>query len=1000
MLAIGLAGFAYVQRQQAIARSGEAKIELSRALMTAGNPPGALSAAIDGTHTIKEAGGSTIPAEAALYELFWSKPLPVATTMLNQASTGMPRISLASLTAESRRNADGKVVDVFCVPAARQDKEPAIGPDEYCLEFSSRGLVPVPPSGKDNDVEHFTSAQTVDEKNYTVEENGISLNLDGKIYKLGLEGVKSKANFSRITTCNDRWIIAQFGDDHLDKVTTILFDKMTNSQKILSDAPFVHNGHDPACHSHSSYITLIGRGGPIVLVDGDSGKSKVPDLRSFNTFRHGFEDPDSILSLSVSKDLVLFSGAEVARTAGEEKIATQPIIYQLSTGNRLATLGGHEHLLNSAVMAKSGKWAVTATEAGELRVWDVERAVRMGHGNNISNCKYVDNRVLHDFDTDDSVDNDDRCVLPGNDYYARILLFHHHEHEAIVALRATGGSKLFAIDASGNVLRETTIDVDLSSTNAGPWTMSGGNLLAAQDQTGNLKLMSISSLGEVLDTYGPSVRSVSRLYDRDGVDSLLIVDEHGVGELTIDRRGARPSWSYRKRDAILHTSKLAVVARLASKTNGANYDIRLKANGRLHARLGTYVYCSEPDSGWTYGPICAVMDNATGDPIGDHLCLAGHLADEYLYCLAQDRRSIEAYHFGKRKWITIASGAFVSPLYGKKFGKILLHVERFADCSSRIVLSYREHYNGGGGIGSPAQLVFDIEAEHQLMKIAPDIAVGTPGFCTADALMRYAERSEVGVKPTLLGSSPSSRESGAEAETLASKANGAAAVKVSAEKMWAEAYIEVGQKWIEAGDESAGEVMFGFALQHDPGAAKRIAEAKASAYFHRGNASLRARRDDEAKAQFGLALQLGSGIATKQGAELLNEIAWEWFLHSKPAEGLSDAEQAVSLAPKNPAILDTRGQIYLALGRIDEALADLNQVVQLGINSAGTWYARGRANELKSNLDAAIADYRHAAAMTAGNDQNAKYQKSQIEKARGRLVALGVPPTGEMPPPK
>lgn len=39
VFAVVLAGFAYLQRQDAVARTGEAKVELSRALMAAGNPP-------------------------------------------------------------------------------------------------------------------------------------------------------------------------------------------------------------------------------------------------------------------------------------------------------------------------------------------------------------------------------------------------------------------------------------------------------------------------------------------------------------------------------------------------------------------------------------------------------------------------------------------------------------------------------------------------------------------------------------------------------------------------------------------------------------------------------------------------------------------------------------------------------------------------------------------------------------------------------------------------
>ena len=126
-------------------------------------------------------------------------------------------------------------------------------------------------------------------------------------------------------------------------------------------------------------------------------------------------------------------------------------------------------------------------------------------------------------------------------------------------------------------------------------------------------------------------------------------------------------------------------------------------------------------------------------------------------------------------------------------------------------------------------------------------------------------------------------------------------------------------------------------------------------------------------------------------------IAWAAFLdvalRAKPVETLkdvlADAEKAVSLAPDDSGILDTRGQIYLALGRTDAALADLDKAITLGLDSIGTTYARGRAHDLKGNRDAAIADYGKAISGDAGDDDWRKHAQSQ---ARARLEALGVAP--------
>jgi Tfp pilus assembly protein PilF len=81
--------------------------------------------------------------------------------------------------------------------------------------------------------------------------------------------------------------------------------------------------------------------------------------------------------------------------------------------------------------------------------------------------------------------------------------------------------------------------------------------------------------------------------------------------------------------------------------------------------------------------------------------------------------------------------------------------------------------------------------------------------------------------------------------------------------------------------------------------------------------------------------------------------------------------------------------IYLALGRFDEAFADLDKSISMGMNSPGTHLGRGRCYEKKGNNDAAVAGYRKAMEQTAKDD----YEKSAQAKARERLSALGVPLT-------
>ena len=124
-------------------------------------------------------------------------------------------------------------------------------------------------------------------------------------------------------------------------------------------------------------------------------------------------------------------------------------------------------------------------------------------------------------------------------------------------------------------------------------------------------------------------------------------------------------------------------------------------------------------------------------------------------------------------------------------------------------------------------------------------------------------------------------------------------------------------------------------------------------------------------------------------ARLLNSKAWQMLLAGKPAEGLNDAEGAVARAPEDHAILDTRGQIYLALGRFDEALADLNKAITSSTQWPGTYYARGVIYEKRGQIALAIADYRRSielSALTEGDD--GKWEIEAQAKAKARLSAL------------
>jgi len=52
-----------------------------------------------------------------------------------------------------------------------------------------------------------------------------------------------------------------------------------------------------------------------------------------------------------------------------------------------------------------------------------------------------------------------------------------------------------------------------------------------------------------------------------------------------------------------------------------------------------------------------------------------------------------------------------------------------------------------------------------------------------------------------------------------------------------------------------------------------------------------------------------------------------YFKAGKAALGLPDAEKSLELSPNDPATLDTRGSIFEALGRREEAVADFRRAL-------------------------------------------------------------------------
>jgi tetratricopeptide (TPR) repeat protein len=70
------------------------------------------------------------------------------------------------------------------------------------------------------------------------------------------------------------------------------------------------------------------------------------------------------------------------------------------------------------------------------------------------------------------------------------------------------------------------------------------------------------------------------------------------------------------------------------------------------------------------------------------------------------------------------------------------------------------------------------------------------------------------------------------------------------------------------------------------------------------------------------------GVPSVKG-DPYNERAWAYFKAGKAAQGLADVKKSLALRPNDARTLDTRGHIYEALGKREEAIADFRRVLSL-----------------------------------------------------------------------
>lgn len=114
----------------------------------------------------------------------------------------------------------------------------------------------------------------------------------------------------------------------------------------------------------------------------------------------------------------------------------------------------------------------------------------------------------------------------------------------------------------------------------------------------------------------------------------------------------------------------------------------------------------------------------------------------------------------------------------------------------------------------------------------------------------------------------------------------------------------------------------------------------------------------EAIAQFSLAIRLAPNDPRMWNARCWTRGA---FARQLP-EGLADCNTALRLAPGQPDILDSRGLVYLRMGRLDDATRDFSAALHRRPNLATALYGRGIARLKRGDVKGAQADVLQARA--------------------------------------
>lgn len=165
-------------------------------------------------------------------------------------------------------------------------------------------------------------------------------------------------------------------------------------------------------------------------------------------------------------------------------------------------------------------------------------------------------------------------------------------------------------------------------------------------------------------------------------------------------------------------------------------------------------------------------------------------------------------------------------------------------------------------------------------------------------------------------------------------------------------HIMRGYQLIQAGQFTKAIADFDRALELEPNST-RAAGNKAIALLNRD-------KKDEAKA---VLAKLAAMPDAEQDSIYHQAVGWEAFLDDRPLDAVRAFTKAIRLEPEDIFSIFRRSDAYLRLGRIDDALLDIEEGMALEGPTASSLMMKGRVLAHQGSADEAVAAFKQAAEM-------------------------------------